>query len=160
MFEKEIKYIQEILCCKGYKITKQRESLLQIFLENPEKHFSPIELHVKIKRKGLNSSFATIYRNIRLLTENNIIEEIIHGSEKLYELKIFAKKSIHVHMSCLKCGSIDNYINQDISLKVIQQMKYLERNYSYELKKAEIFITGICDKCIKGGEFHSQTKEM
>lgn len=160
MFEKEIDYIKDILYSNGHKITIQRKNILLIFLENPEKHFSPLELHVKIKSKGFQIGFATIYRNIKILTENNIIEEIIHGDEKLYELKIFAKKSIHVHINCLKCNSITNFVNQNTSLKVIQQMNCLERDYSFILKRAEILITGICDKCCKGGESNSKTKEM
>ena len=154
MFEREIDYFNDILFSKGYNLTAQRKNIIKIFLENPQNHFSPKQLNVKIKDKGEQISAATIYRNIKILKDNNIIEEINHGEEKLYELKIFGKNSIHVHTSCIKCNKIKNYIDTKVSLKVNEQINKLEDKFYFNINKAEIFLYGFCSKCQLGGELN------
>ncbi len=156
MFSKELEYIREILISKGYKLTYQRKLIVRVFLENPQMHFSPLDISNQIVKKGKFVSIATIYRNVKFLRDIDIIEEIIYGDEKLYELKIFAQKSIHIHIYCIKCNKIYNYLNLKVSHNLINYINHLENQFSFDIKKADFSLKGICSNCIvKGGDFYS-----
>ena len=156
MFSEELKYIGEIFSSKGYRLTYQRELLALVFLENPQMHFSPMDIKDHILQKGKFISTATIYRNINFFLDNDIIEEITYEDEKLYELKLFAQKSIHIHIHCIKCNKITNYINLNISHNLINLMNNLENQLSFQIKKVNFSLKGICNNCLeRGGDFYS-----
>lgn len=156
MFDKELEYVRKLLDSRGHKLTYQRKKILSTFLTNPQNHFTPIEIYEKIKKSDESVSIATIYRNIKILKEANIIGEIVHKDEKLYELKLFSKKSVHSHIICSKCGKIIDYIDQNISLKLIEEIGRLEKKYSYNIENVDVNLKAVCKDCMKrGGDYHS-----
>ncbi|EOD01353.1 Fur family transcriptional regulator [Caldisalinibacter kiritimatiensis] len=147
MVPNKIEYIKEILEGEGYKTTHQRKLIIQAFLDNPSKHFTPGELYSYLEDKGNFVGIATVYRNLNLLTKLDIIEEVISGDEKLYELKIFARKSIHSHCYCLNCGNIINHADLTTSLKLISLIDKIENKYDFKVEKLDIIFYCHCKNC-------------
>src|SRR5215470_9146950 len=79
----------ESLRKRGHRITAQRETILQIFREQPHgHHLSAEELHDQLVQRGSNVSLATAYRTLKLLSSLGLLREL-HFAEghKHYELK-------------------------------------------------------------------------
>ncbi|MTI49087.1 Fur family transcriptional regulator [Sporosalibacterium faouarense] len=151
MFFKELDYVDKLLWNKGHKLTTQRKLIILEFLKNPEKHFSPIELHNNIRKLSnsqVTPSIATVYRNLKLLTEFDIIEETINKDNKLYELKLFGKKAIHIHIVCIECNRIIDYIDTDLSVKIIKEINKIEKKESFIIKNTDIKLKSICNQCL------------
>ncbi len=147
--EDKINYIIGLLKDKGYKTTDTRLLIIKMFLKNPNKHFSPQDFYDYLRKKNKNVGIATVYRNIKLLKNNNIIEEIILGDKKLYELKMFAKKSVHAHFTCNNCKKLIDCKDVESSIKLVNIIEKIEKEYDFNIKKVDFLLSGICKTCNK-----------
>ncbi|RKD34264.1 Fur family transcriptional regulator [Thermohalobacter berrensis] len=147
MYEKKINFIKNILHKKGYKLTSSRKTVVMFFLRNLNKHFEPLDIYEKLKSQGNSVSLSTIYRTVRILKECDIIEELIYEDKKLYELKLFGQKSVHVHFNCLNCDKIKNYIDSNISLDIISKIEEIENKYDFKVENIDILFSGYCKAC-------------
>ncbi len=60
-------------------------------------HASVEDLHERVKDVYSSVSLATIYKNIHLLVEEDILTEVpVHGRKPMYEINI----GDHVHVTC------------------------------------------------------------
>lgn len=153
-----------------YKLTQQREEILLEFIENREKHLSAEDVYFRIKGKGIGIS--TVYRNIKLFTDLGILKEIKIEDKSFYELKMYAKKPLHIHMICEKCGRIKDIDDRDIVLKYVKMNKLIEEIYEAKIFDTDIIFHGLCKEChdssskneyeknsfksIKGGEINAK----
>lgn len=127
-----IKKIKE----KNYKLTPQRELILDIML-NTRGYLSVKEIYEKVKEVFPQVSIDTVYRNLSLLKEINILNEAIIGNNIMYEVQ----KELHEHiMKCLKCGKTYELNLCPLDL-CIHQIK------DFEIVEHKIEITGYCSNC-------------
>ena len=69
--------ILENLRKRGHRVTAQRETILQIFKEEPHgNHLSVEELHSKLIERGYRVSLATTYRTLKLLSALGLLREL------------------------------------------------------------------------------------
>ena len=130
-------YIKE----KELRNTRQREVILDAFL-SAEKHITVEELFAIIHKENPEIGYATVHRNLSLLRECGLAEEIKIGKQKTrYEQKIGQKH--HDHLICVKCGRFVE-VNDEKIEKL--QDKLAEANDFIPLRhKLEIY--GICKAC-------------
>lgn len=89
---------------EGFKLTPQRKLLLEI-LFNTEEHLSAEEIFEKAKASQSNVSFGTIYRNLSLLAEIKIVNQLnFKDGRTRFELSL----DHHHHLICLGCGNAIN----------------------------------------------------
>ncbi len=141
-YDELILYFKEVLKDKNLKYTLQREVVLKILYEN-DKHFTPEELHMYIKKEfpNLNIGIATIYRTLNLLEESNIITSISFGqSGKKYEIAI---KPHHDHLICDVCGTIIEFEDNKIEKRQIE----IAKRYGFFIKSHILQLHGICKEC-------------
>ena len=79
----------------GYKLTNQRLQILLVFIINNQKHLSVEEVNDILKYKGIGIS--TVYRTTKLFSNLGILKEFKVDDTNYYELKMFAKKPLHIH---------------------------------------------------------------
>lgn len=137
--------IEELLNKKGYKLTNQRKDILAVFVNNSQKHISAEKLYFILKNNGVGIS--TIYRNIKIFTQLGIIKEFKVDDRNYYELKMYAKKPLHIHLKCEKCGKIEDIENKEIILQYLKLNKKLEEIYDAEIYDVDIMFQGICKNC-------------
>ena len=132
-----VKYIEE----KGLRHTKQREAIVDAFF-SADRHITAEELFNAVKRKNPEIGYATVQRNLNLLCESGLTEEIKIGKQKTkYEQKLGGKH--HDHLICVKCGRLIE-VNDEKIEKL--QDKLAKANDFIPIKhKLEIY--GICDDC-------------
>jgi len=130
-------YLQE----KGLRNTRQREAILDVFF-SADKHITVEELFNMIKKTVPEIGYATVHRNLSLLCECGLADEIKIGKQKArYEPK-FGQEH-HDHLICIKCGRFIEV--NDTKIEGLQD-KLAEANDFIPVRhKLEIY--GICSKC-------------
>lgn len=131
------KYLSE----KGLRNTRQRDVILDAFL-SVKKHITVEELFSVIKIDHPEIGYATVHRNVSLLCESGLADEIKVGNKKArYESKYDRKH--HDHLICLKCGEFTEVNDEKIERL---QDKLAEANgFTPVRHKLEIY--GFCKKC-------------
>ena len=117
------------------KNTKQRKVVLDI-INNSDNHLDAYLIYKEARNSIPNISLGTIYRNLGLLEEENLIKSIIVEGIKHYD-----KVIPHYHFICKKCQSIIDIFDLDI-VSINKYNKNLVDDY-------EIVLKGICYKCQK-----------
>lgn len=120
--------------------SKQRECILEI-LKNTKTHPSIEELCTMVQETDDKISKSTVYRNVNILVDNNIIRKIVipNGPDRYDFMHI-----PHHHMVCTKCLSVIDFeydFNKDI------QMSEIEKQIGTSINMDSVTINGICNNC-------------
>lgn len=122
-----------------YKKSKQRERILEI-LKGTYTHPSADWIYEQLKQEFPNLSMGTVYRNLAILVEQDLVRKIDFGSTfDRYD----ANTDEHYHFICERCGSIDDInIPVDSSIqKMVSQLK------EYQVKRHRVELYGLCGEC-------------
>lgn len=138
--------IEDLINKKGYKLTNQGREIIYVFLRNDQKHLTAEEVHEKLKPNGVG--LATVYRNIKIFVDLGIIKEFKVEDTNYYELKMYAKKPLHIHLQCEGCGNIEDILNQDIIFEYLKINQLIEEEQECEIHDMDIMIHGLCKDCI------------
>ena len=139
--------IKDLIKDAGYKLTNQRSQILKEFIENDGKHLSAEEIYNILKCSGIGMS--TIYRNINLFVKLKILMEFKVDETSYYELKMYARKPLHIHFKCEKCGDIKDIVDREIILKHLKINNLIEEKYTMEIHDIDIMYHGLCQKCLE-----------
>jgi len=124
------------------KFTIQREVILET-LYNSDEHLTPESLHHLIQNKypDLKTGIATIYRTLALLEDSNVVTSLSFGAQgKKYEL---GAKEHHDHLICTECGSITEFVDEDIE----ERQHTITNELGFKMSDHSMQIYGICSKC-------------
>ncbi len=111
----------------GYKITAPRQRIIGLLT----KHKHPLSAS-QIHQYLSNINLASIYRNVKLLTNLKIIYQEIINQEIFYYLD----KKPHHHIVCEKCGRTE-------CLPCVHKFQIRNfKNISHQLT-----LTGLCNNC-------------
>jgi Fur family ferric uptake transcriptional regulator len=92
------RYLEE----HSLKHTKQREAILEIFLE-AQGHFTSEEIFQSVREAHPNIGYTTVYRTMKLLCEAGLAHERrFDDGITRYEIE----HEHHDHLVCVKCGKI------------------------------------------------------
>jgi len=117
------------------KATIQRTSILKSI--DHAGHINIDDIYENVREQYPTLSLATIYKNISLMQENNVIIEVpMNGQKSKYELK----KDEHMHLICQNCGEIQD---TKISLETKKTL-ILE---DFQLSSSQINLYGLCQQC-------------
>ena len=121
IYDEIIKIIQK----SPYKLTPQREKIVEILVENSELHLSAEELYFILKEK-------TPFSN---------------GVSK-YHLRQSVDGQLHHHLICTSCNTIEK-VSNPIFNKLIE---YMKKEYSFEVQDNSLSFYGTCAKCKTKGD--------
>ncbi|QPJ65855.1 MAG: transcriptional repressor [Candidatus Nitrohelix vancouverensis] len=141
MASKELEVLEDYIAQNNLKITRQRRSVLNAFLEC-EKHVSAEELYKLVTEKEPKIGLATVYRTLALLTQSQLAQELDFGDgQKRYEHRFM--HSHHDHMICTECGKILEF-NHPLIEKF--QEEVATRN-GFTITSHKLHMFGICSEC-------------
>jgi len=135
--------ICEILHDHDYKVTPQRQVILEVFLEQPGRHLSAEDVLSFIKEAHPEIGVATVYRTLDLLAELGILQKLnLDDGKSRYE---FCDKAVHHHhhLICLQCGEVTEF--EDDLLESLEAM--IARKAGFEVMDHQLKIYGYCRKC-------------
>ena len=121
------------------KHTKQREAILEVFLEATG-HVTSEELHQRIRAKHPNIGFTTVYRTMKLLCEAGLANER-HFDDGVTRYEI--QHEHHDHLVCTRCGKIVEF---ECSMIESAQDQIAQR-YGFRLLRHRHELYGHCPEC-------------
>lgn len=136
---KELAKLQDHLAKHGLKVTKQREVILDVFLQ--AEHITAEQLYRNLGRHKPRIGLATIYRTLNLLCDSGIAQERHFGTQTHYDN--VAHKRHHDHMICTQCGAIVEFENCQI--EHLQEEVATKHGFTITTHKLELY--GLCRKC-------------
>lgn len=125
---------------KLYKNTKQRNLILEV-LEKAVQPLTADDIFIAVKPKYTSISLSTIYRNLEMLLQKDIItKETFNDNKARYELK----RENHKHrLICKGCNIIVDI--EECPLKALEDKLKSETHFDISDHKVEIY--GLCPKC-------------
>ncbi len=122
-----------------YKRSRQRERILGI-LRNTDTHPTASWIYDELKREFSNLSMGTVYRNINILLDQNLVQKIEAGSS--FD-RFDANTDQHYHFMCRVCGSVD-----DLPLEVLSGLdKKVTSSTNYLVEAHRLDFYGVCPSC-------------
>ena len=146
--DRTIKYAQLLIDFKALlkkntlKFTIQREVILET-LYNSDEHLTPEALHQLIQKKfpDLKTGIATVYRTLSLLVDSNMVTSLSFGAQgKKYEL---GAKEHHDHLICTECGSITEFVDEQIE----ERQHKISDELGFKMSDHSMQIYGLCKDC-------------
>ena len=124
---------------KGLRITTQRRWIAELFSVSTG-FVLPRQAHAYISERLPGVSYDTVYRNLRLLTEIDLIEQFDFPEGVRFKLRCGPKRHHH-HLICIHCQQtfpidycpLDSEINMPEAFQIISH-------------KFEIY--GLCGRCV------------
>jgi len=137
----ESNLLKKALKKEDLRYTQQRQ-LIWDELCSSEEHRDAEEIYLSLRKEGVNASRATVYRTIDVLVKNKLVRKLDLGDGKArYENKI--DSTHHDHLICVKCGKIEEFMNDKI--EAIQDDIVKSLGFKMIRHIHQLFV--LCDKC-------------
>ena len=123
--------------------TKQKDSILQLFIENKELSLSAKDIK---KLLGDSVSKATLYRSLDRLIEDKTIRKYYNELTSNYEYQYASKDDSctnHLHLKCTSCGKL-------IHLHCLESNSFLShitKKHNFCINQEDTIIYGLCSSC-------------
>lgn len=121
------------------KHTKQREAILEVFLE-VEGHITGEELYRRVRRRHPAIGYTTVYRTMKLLCEAGLAVER-HFDDGVTRFEI--QHEHHDHLVCVRCGKIVEF---ECSMIESAQDRIVQE-YGFRLLRHRHELYGHCPSC-------------
>ncbi len=128
---------------EGLKATKQREKILNIFL-NSSGHKNLSQIYAQVAKTDPKIGYTTVYRTLRLLTHLGLAtQRKFADGETRYEPT--SEGTHHDHLICLDCGRIIEF--EDQTLEALQNSIAQHHHFTVFHHRMELY--GRCEKCAR-----------
>jgi len=126
---------------KGLKATKQREEILNVFL-NSSGHRNLAQIYAQVTKVNPKIGYTTVYRTLKLLIRFGLAaQRKFADGETRYELT--SGRSHHDHLICLECGKIIEFEDKD--LETLQSG--IAQRYRFKIFHHKMELYGRCADC-------------
>ncbi len=129
---------------KGYKLTVQRQAVLDVISRHEGEHLSPEEIYENVKKDYPDIGLATVYRTLILLNKLGLIYKIdFDDGRSRYELNREREDHRHHHIICTECGSVEE-VEEDLLESLENQIL---KNKGFIVKNHRVKFYGLCKNC-------------
>lgn len=137
--------LKKKLQARQYKLTPQRQIVLQVFIACPDGHLSAEDVHRLLREKQSEIGLATVYRSLELLSDMDVLQKIDFGDGRSrYELnETNAKQHHHHHLICMKCGIVREFA--DDLLEVLEND--IAQKSQFKIVDHQVKFYGYCQEC-------------
>ncbi|NEU30716.1 transcriptional repressor [bacterium LRH843] len=124
---------------KGFKHTEKREDMLRLF-EKEKRYLSAKEVLEYLQMNHPSMSFDTIYRNLSLFADIDILEVTELEGEKRFRFRCQTHEHHH-HLICMDCGKTKHIPNCPMDT-IHQQFP------DFQITGHKFEIYGKCEQCL------------
>ena len=121
------------------KYTNQRVAILNYLRDNLN-HPTAEEIYKEIQKKLPRITKATVYKNLKILSQEGLIREVDTRGVSRFEGKI----QPHHHLICKKCGKISDFESKELINFALQLIK---NQNEFEISETETNFYGLCGIC-------------
>lgn len=120
--------------------SRQREEIIKVVKDSYD-HKTAEEIYMIVKANDPAVSRSTVYRNLGLLVENNIVNKIsmLVGPDRYDYIR-----ETHNHVICSKCGKIFDF---KYEFEYNHLKKLIMEQTGVEISDKGIALEGLCDSC-------------
>jgi len=129
----------EELRAKGYRVTPQRQLVLEAV--KALEHATPEEICAKVRLTARGVNISTVYRTLELLEELGMVTHthLGHGAPTYH----LAADADHLHLVCRACGEISE-ITPDLAAGLV---KGLDEKLGFSADVHHLTVFGLCKNC-------------
>ncbi len=120
----------------GLKSTKQRDIIVEAFFRL-DRHISADELLDEVRKEKPTIGYATVYRTLKLLVEQDLAVPKNFGEGMTRYDPIHDQEADHDHLICVDCRKIIEFNDEAIVARLAEVAQ--ELGYSVRRKKLEIY---------------------
>ena len=125
----------------GLKVTLPRMKILDILENTGSRHQSAEDVYKALLDTGEDIGLATVYRVLTQFEAAGLVtRHHFEGGHSVFELN---EGSHHDHIVCVKCGKVDEFIDETIE----KRQQAIAKGLGYELTDHCLYMYGICEKC-------------
>lgn len=129
---------------RQYKLTPQRQIVLQAFVDNPGKHLSAEDVHNIVRQQSSEIGLATVYRTLELLSDMDVLQKMDFGDGRSrYEINEETSEHHHHHLICLSCGKVKEF--EDDLLETLENV--IARKSNFKIVDHQVKFYGYCQEC-------------
>ena len=132
----------------GVYKTKQREMILNYFLEHKTQHITADDILDYFRRSNNPIGKSTVYRYLDILVKQGVVRKysIEEGDSACYQYCEECNNcSNNFHLKCSKCGKII-HIECDTLVKLNDD---IFKNFSFKVDNSKTILYGLCETCLK-----------
>ncbi|MBD2868283.1 Fur family transcriptional regulator [Paenibacillus arenilitoris] len=120
-------------------LTVQRKAIYEV-VQHAHDHPTAADVIDRLRDKGFNFAYGTVYNSLRYLTDAGLIRELKLGEAvSRYD----ARTEEHQHIVCTGCGRVDEVMAE-------LPKGWLERvagETNYTIEHAQVVLEGVCESC-------------
>ncbi|WMI80064.1 Fur family transcriptional regulator [Anaerotignum sp. MB30-C6] len=140
----DTKDFEKILHSYGYKLTAQRQAILDMIYDEKNRHLCTEEIYDEVKKNHPRIGLATVYRTLQLLDTLGLVHHILLEDNCMrFQVKDSKEKHQHHHLVCENCGDVLD-VEKDM-LGNLEEKLFMEKGFTVKDHNVQFF--GICKKC-------------
>jgi Fur family ferric uptake transcriptional regulator len=126
----------------GLKVTLPRIKILEILEKQTEvRHLTAEQVYKILLNENEEIGLATVYRVLTQFEAAGLVtRQHFEGGNSVFELN---RGDHHDHIVCVKCGRIDEFIDQTIE----KRQKQIAKELGYVLTDHSLCLYGFCSSC-------------
>ena len=125
----------------GLKITLPRIKILQMLERGDVHHVSAEDVYKLLLQQGEEIGLATVYRVLTQFEQAGlVIRHNFEGGHSVFEL---ASDNHHDHIVCVKCGKVEEFIDDEIE----RRQQQVATELGFELTDHHLNLYGLCPAC-------------
>lgn len=137
----------------GYKLTPQRQAIVDTIIDSVGKHLTVEEIFDIVKVRRPEIGLATVYRTIMLMHEENIVTRLdLKDGTARYELTRTDEEHTHHHLVCIKCSKVYEFMGD--LLDPLEEE--IGKKYNFKILDHSLKFYGICNECAKEEEIKEE----
>lgn len=123
----------------GIRITPQRYGVLEYLIET-DSHPTADDIYKALKGRFPNMSVATVYNNLRVFIQHNLVKELNYGDASS---RFDFNSTEHYHAVCTQCGKIE-----DVYYPGLEKVeKAAEELTGFVITSHRMELYGLCEDC-------------
>ena len=127
---------------ENYRLTTQREVILELLVRHPRRHFTAEEIRESLRRNHPQLGLSTVYRTLVVLEDLGIVGRIDVGDGKSRYEFYGAGSQPHCHLVCLECGRMTEAHYS--GARLVEELLWKEK---FEVKDHSLVFFGLCRSC-------------
>ena len=118
-------------------MTKYGKLIADVVLSSSD-HPTAEEIYLRIREQGVQISLATVYNNLRALTDAGVLRKLnMDGAPDRFD-----RAAHHQHLICYRCGAL-----ADVELRDLTDL--IQEDTGLEISSYDIRISYLCAHCRK-----------
>lgn len=137
-------HFRQQLAEKGYKITSQRQAVIDCLTRHEGEHLSIDEIYDIVKADNPEIGLATVYRTLTLFNNMKLVHKLnFDDGYSRYELNRNNSDHRHHHLICLKCGNVIE-VQEDLLESIETE---IQRKNGFVVEDHRVKFYGYCKDC-------------